>query len=140
MYICNVDEASAVHGNAYVDAVREAVKDEDAEILVVAAATEAEIAELIVMRNVRCLEEIGLKESGVSRLIKSAYRLLDLQTFFTTGPQEVRAWTFRKGWKAPQCAGIIHSDFERASSVQKSSSTMTLLHLAPKQPARKPVK
>jgi len=114
MYICNVDEASAVNGNAYVDAVREAVKDEDAEILVVAAATEAEIAELDSYEERQMfLEEIGLKESGVSRLIKSAYRLLDLQTFFTTGPQEVRAWTFRRGRKAPQCAGIIHSDFEK---------------------------
>jgi len=114
MYICNVDEASAVHGNAYVDAVREAVKDENAEILIVAAATEAEIAELDTYEERQMfLEEVGLTESGVSRLIKSAYQLLDLQTFLTAGVQEVRAWTFQRGWKAPQCAGVIHSDFEK---------------------------
>jgi ribosome-binding ATPase YchF (GTP1/OBG family) len=114
MYICNVDEASAVHGNAYVDAVREAVKDENAEILIVAAATEAEIAELDTFEERQMfLEEVGLTESGVARLIKSAYQLLDLQTFITAGVQEVRAWTFQRGWKAPQCAGVIHSDFEK---------------------------
>ena len=99
MYICNVDEASAVSGNKYVEAVREAVKDEDAQILVVAAKIES--------------QEIGLEESGVNRLIKSAYRLLNLQTFLTAGPDECRAWTFLKGWKAPQCAGVIHTDFEK---------------------------
>ena len=85
MYVCNVDEASAVSGNKYVDMVREAVKDENAEILIV----------------------------GVARLIKSAYKLLNLETYFTAGVQEVRAWTYEKGWKAPQCAGVIHTDFEK---------------------------
>lgn len=114
MYVCNVDEASAVNGNAFVDAVREAVKDEDAEILVVAAATEADIAELETYEERQMfLEEVGLKESGVSRLIRAAYHLLNLQTYFTAGVQEVRAWTFEKGWKAPQCAGVIHTDFEK---------------------------
>ena len=114
MYVCNVDEDSAVNGNAYVDAVREATKNEDAEILVVAAATEAEIAELETYEERQMfLEELGLNESGVARLITSAYKLLDLQTFFTTGVQEVRAWTFHRGWKAPQCAGVIHTDFEK---------------------------
>ena len=114
MYICNVDEASAVTGNQYVEAVREAVKDEHAEILVVAAATEADIAELETYEERQMfLEEMGLQESGVSRLIKSAYKLLNLETFLTAGPQEVRAWTYGKGWKAPQCAGVIHSDFEK---------------------------
>jgi GTP-binding protein YchF len=114
MYICNVDEASAVNGNAYVDAVREAVKDENAEILIVAAATEADIAELETYEERQMfLEEVGLTESGVARLIKSAYKLLNLQTYFTAGVQEVRAWTFHEGWKAPQCAGVIHSDFEK---------------------------
>lgn len=114
MYVCNVDEASAVNGNAYVDAVREAVKDENAEILIVAAATEADIAEFESYEERQLfLEEMGLTESGVSRLIKSAYTLLDLQTFLTAGPQEVRAWTFHRGWKAPQCAGVIHTDFEK---------------------------
>lgn len=114
MYICNVDEASAASGNAYVEAVREAVKDENAEILVVAAATEADIAELETYEERQeFLEAAGLEESGVARLIRSAYKLLNLQTYFTAGVQEVRAWTFHQGWKAPQCAGVIHTDFEK---------------------------
>ena len=114
MYVCNVDEASAVNGNAYVDALRESVKDEGAEILVVAAATEADIAELETYEERQMfLEEVGLTESGVARLIRAAYHLLDLQTYFTCGVQEVRAWTFGRGWKAPQCAGVIHTDFEK---------------------------
>ncbi len=114
MYVCNVDEASAVNGNKYVEAVREAVKDENAEILVVAAKIESEIAEFETYDERQMfLQEIGLEESGVSRLIKSAYSLLNLQTFLTAGVQEVRAWTFEKGWKAPQCAGVIHTDFEK---------------------------
>jgi len=114
LYVCNVDDASAVSGNKYVDAVREAVKDEHAEILVVAAQTESDIAELETYEERQMfLEEIGLKESGVNRLIKAAYKLLDLETFLTAGPKEVRAWTYHKGSKAPQCAGVIHSDFER---------------------------
>jgi len=114
LYVCNVDEASAVSGNAYVEAVREAVADEDAEILVVAAQTEADIAELETYEDRRLfLQEIGLEESGVNRLIKAAYKMLNLETFITAGPMEVKAWTYRKGWKAPQCAGVIHTDFER---------------------------
>ncbi len=114
MYVCNVDEASAKNGNAYVDALRESVKDENAEILIVAAATEADIAELETYEERQMfLEEVGLTESGVSRLIRAAYHLLDLQTYFTCGVQEVRAWTFERGWKAPQCAGVIHTDFEK---------------------------
>ena len=114
MYVCNVDEASAVNGNKYVEAVREAVKDEGAEILVVAAKIESEIAEFDTYEERQMfLQEIGLEESGVARLIKSAYKLLNLQTFLTAGPDECRAWTFHKGWKAPQCAGVIHTDFEK---------------------------
>ena len=114
MYVCNVDEASAVNGNAYVEAVREATKDENAEILIVAAGLEADIAELETYEERQMfLEEAGLTESGVARLIKAAYKLLNLQTYFTAGVQEVRAWTFGKGWKAPQCAGVIHTDFEK---------------------------
>ena len=94
--------------------VREAVKEENAEILVVAAKIESEIAELETYDERQMfLQEIGLEESGVNRLIKSAYKLLNLQTFLTAGPDEVRAWTFHKGWKAPQCAGVIHTDFEK---------------------------
>ena len=114
MYVCNVDEASAVKGNKYVDMVRESVKDENAEILVVAAKTEADIAELETYEDRQMfLEDMGLKESGVARLIKAAYRLLNLETFFTTGADETRAWTYARGMKAPQTAGIIHTDFEK---------------------------
>ena len=114
LYVCNVDDASAAAGNKYVDQVREAVKEEGAEILVVAARVESEIAELDSYDDKQMfLAEIGLEESGVNRLIKAAYKLLNLETFLTAGPQEVRAWTFRRGSKAPQCAGVIHSDFEK---------------------------
>ena len=114
LYVCNVDEASAATGNEYVERVREAVKDEGAEILVVAAQTEAGIAELETYEERQeFLKDVGLEESGVSRLIKSAYRLLDLETYITAGEVEVRAWTYKRGWKAPQCAGVIHTDFEK---------------------------
>ena len=114
LYVCNVDEASAVSGNAYVDAVREAVKDEGADILVVAARTEADIAELETYEERQMfLQDIGLAESGCNRLIKAAYHMLNLETFITAGEMEVKAWTYRRGWKAPQCAGVIHTDFER---------------------------
>lgn len=114
MYVCNVDEASAAKGNKYVDAVRDAVKDERAEILVIAAKTESEIAEIDNFEDRQMfLEEMGLQESGVVRLIQSAYHLLNLQTFFTAGADECRAWTIIKGDKAPKAAGVIHSDFEK---------------------------
>jgi GTP-binding protein YchF len=114
MYICNVDEASAVTGNSYVEAVREAVRDEQAGILIVAARIESEIAEFDTYDERQLfLSGIGLEESGVNRLIKAAYQLLNLETFLTAGPQEVRAWTYLKGSKAPQCAGVIHTDFEK---------------------------
>ena len=114
LYVCNVDEASAVSGNAYVDKVRAVAEQEGAQVLVVAAKIESEIAELETYEERQMfLEEIGLQESGVSRLIKAAYSLLNLRTFLTAGSDEVRAWTFRDGMKAPQCAGVIHTDFER---------------------------
>ena len=114
LYVCNVDETSAVTGNAYVDAVREAVRDENAEVLVLAAATEADITELDTYEERKMfLDEIGLTEPGVSRLIRSAYKLLSLQTYFTAGEKEVRAWTIPVGAKAPQAAGVIHTDFEK---------------------------
>ncbi|WP_047451942.1 redox-regulated ATPase YchF [Alistipes sp. ZOR0009] len=114
LYVCNVDEASAVSGNKYVEMVREAVKEENAQLLVVAAKTEAEIAELDTYEERQMfLEEIGLKESGVARLIKAAYALLDLETYFTTGQKETHAWTYKRGSKAPQAAGVIHTDFEK---------------------------
>jgi GTP-binding protein YchF len=114
LYVCNVDEASAATGNAYVDAVREAIKDENAELLVVAAQTEADIAELETYEEKQMfLEDLGLQESGCNRLIKAIYHLLNLRTFITAGEMEVKAWTYRDGWKAPQCAGVIHTDFEK---------------------------
>lgn len=114
LYVCNVDEESAIEGNKYVDQIREVAEQEGAEILIVAAKTESEIAELETFEERQMfLEEIGLKESGVARLIESAYSLLQLQTYFTCGEIEVRAWTFHKGWKAPACAGVIHTDFEK---------------------------
>ena len=114
LYVCNVDEASVLTGNEYVEQVHEAVKDEDAEILVIAARTEADIAELETYEDkMMFLEELGLQESGVNRLIKSAFKLLNLETFITAGEMEVKAWTYHKGWKAPQCAGVIHTDFEK---------------------------
>lgn len=114
LYVCNVDEASAKDGNKYVEAVKEAVKNENAELLVIAAATEADIAELEEYEEKQMfLEELGLEEPGVNKLIHAAYQLLELQTYFTTGPDESRAWTFKNGTKAPQAAGIIHTDFEK---------------------------
>lgn len=114
LYVCNVDEASAVSGNAYVEAVRKAVADEDAEVLVLAAAAEADITELETYEERQMfLSEMGLEEPGVSRLIRSAYKLLRLQTYFTAGPKEVKAWTVPVGATAPQAAGVIHTDFEK---------------------------
>ena len=114
LYVCNVDDASAAGGNAYVDAVREATKDEEAALLIISAQTEADIAELESYEEKQMfLEDMGLTESGCDRLIKAIYSLLGLQTFITAGEMEVKAWTFRRGWKAPQCAGVIHTDFEK---------------------------
>lgn len=114
LYVCNVDDASAVGGNNYVNKVREALKDQDAEIIILAGKLEAEIAELDNEddRN-EFLKDAGLTEPGVNKVIRSAYKLLNLESFFTAGPKEVRAWTIRKGMTAPQAAGVIHSDLER---------------------------
>lgn len=114
MYVCNVDEKSVVKGNKYVDTVREAVKEENAEILVIAAAIESEIASLDSYEERQMfLNDLGLSESGVAKLISQSYRLLNLQTYFTAGVKEVRAWTIHKGMTAPQAAGVIHTDFEK---------------------------
>jgi GTP-binding protein YchF len=114
LYVCNVDEKSAVTGNGYVERLRKSIEGEDAEILIVAAKIESEIAELETYEERQMfLAELGLSESGVSRLIKAAYKLLGLETYLTAGEKEVRAWTYVKGSKAPQAAGIIHSDFEK---------------------------
>lgn len=114
LYVCNVDEASAKDGNEWTKRVEELAKEEGAESMVVAAKTEEDIAGFDSYEDKKLfLEELGLKESGVNRLIKKAYALLNLQTFITAGEMEVKAWTFKKGWKAPQCAGVIHTDFEK---------------------------
>jgi GTP-binding protein YchF len=114
MYVCNVDEASVKKGNSMVDAVKEAVKDEDAEVIVIGAKIEADIAEFETHDERQMfLDELELEEPGVNRLIRTAYTLLDLQTYFTAGVKEVRAWTITKGMKAPQAAGVIHTDFEK---------------------------
>ena len=114
LYVCNVDENSAATGNQYTAAVAEAIKNEDAGMMVIAAKIESEIAELETYDERQMfLSEIGLERSGVERLIQAAYDLLGLQTYFTVGEPEVRAWTILKGDKAPRAAGVIHTDFER---------------------------
>ncbi|MDT7830387.1 redox-regulated ATPase YchF [Pricia sp. S334] len=114
MYVCNVDEESAATGNAYVEKVKEAVTDENAEVIVLAVGTEADITELDTYEERQMfLEDLGLKEPGSAKLIRGAYKLLDLETYFTAGEKEVRAWTIPVGASAPQAAGVIHTDFEK---------------------------
>lgn len=114
MYVCNVDEASVTKGNAYVEKVKASVADEKAEVLVISAQIESEIAQLESYDERQLfLEDLGLTTSGVNLMIKAAYRLLNLATYFTAGVQEVRAWTITKGFTAPQAAGVIHTDFEK---------------------------
>ena len=114
LYVCNVDETSAKEGNQYSRLIEEIATQESAEAMVIAAKTEEDIASLDTYEDKKLfLDELGLEESGVNRLIKKAYNLLNLQTFITAGEMEVKAWTFHKGWKAPQCAGVIHTDFEK---------------------------
>jgi GTP-binding protein YchF len=114
LYVCNVEESSVVKGNAHVESVRVAVKDENAEIIVLGAAIEADIAELETFEERQIfLSDLGLEEPGVGKLIRAAYKLLNLQTYFTAGVKEVRAWTIHKGDTAPKAAGVIHTDFEK---------------------------
>tara|TARA_Y100000991_G_scaffold213762_1_gene200061 strand:+ start:1276 stop:2373 length:1098 start_codon:yes stop_codon:yes gene_type:complete len=114
IYVCNVDESSVIKGNEHVDNVKELVANENAEILVLGAGIESDIAELDDFEERKMfLDDLGLEESGVSKLIKNAYSLLKLQTYFTAGEKEVRAWTIKKGMTAPQAAGVIHTDFEK---------------------------
>ncbi|MBI1835868.1 MAG: redox-regulated ATPase YchF [Flavobacteriia bacterium] len=130
LYLCNVDESSVKTGNQYVDQVREAVKDENAEVLVIGAKIEADITELESYDERQMfLEELGLDEPGVNRLIRSAYALLNLQTYFTCGVKEVRAWTIGKGFTAPKAAAVIHTDFEKGfirAEVMKYNDFTTL--------------
>ena len=130
MYVCNVDEDSVKTGNNYVEIVRKAVEHENAEVLVIGAKIEADITELETYDERKMfLDELGLDEPGVNRLIRSAYALLNLQTYFTAGVKEVRAWTIRKGMTAPQAAGVIHTDFEKGfirAEVMKYNDFTTL--------------
>jgi hypothetical protein len=114
LYVCNVDENSIKNGNDWIVKVEEMAKNENAEVVVLAAQIEADINELETFDERQMfLEELGLEEPGVNRLIRKAYDLLHLQTYFTAGVKEVRAWTIGKGWTAPQAAGVIHTDFEK---------------------------
>jgi GTP-binding protein YchF len=130
MYVCNVDEKSAIAGNKYVEKVKEALKGKNAEILVIAGAVEAEIAELESIEDrLAFLKDAGLDEPGVDKMVRAAYKMLNLQTFFTVGPMEIRAWTIKRGMTAPQAAGVIHSDLERGfirAEVMKYHDFITL--------------
>lgn len=130
IYVCNVDEDSAVSGNKYVDQVKDFLKNEKTEILIIAGAMEADIAELDTEEDrMAFLKDVGLEEPGVNKLIRAAYSLLNLETFFTVGPKEIRAWTITKGATAPQAAGAIHSDLERGfirAEVMKYNDFVTL--------------
>ena len=113
IYVANVCEEDVVNGNEYTDKVIEYAKSENSEVVIICAKIESELVELPEEEQLEFLHEIGIEQSGLSQLIKKTYSLLGLATFFTVGSDEVKAWTFKKGMKAPQCAGIIHSDFER---------------------------
>lgn len=114
IYVANVDEGSVLTGNKFVDQLKSAVSDENAEVIVISASIESQIAELSDLEEREVfLKEYGLEESGLNKLIKASYHILNLITYFTAGEKEVRAWTITKGWKAPQAAGVIHTDFEK---------------------------
>ncbi|HPD94250.1 MAG: redox-regulated ATPase YchF [Bacteroidales bacterium] len=130
IYVCNVDDESAITGNKYVEKVKESLKDQNTEVLIIAGKLEAEIAELESESDrMDFLNDVGLKEPGVNKLIRAAFSLLNLETFFTVGPKEIRAWTMKKGMLAPQVAGVIHSDLERGfirAEVMKYNDFITL--------------
>ena len=130
LYVCNVDDAAATSTNAYVEKVKETLKGKNTEILVIAGKMEAEIAELEDEADrLAFLQDAGLNEPGVNKLVRSAYNLLNLQSFFTVGPKEIKAWTIKKGMTAPQAAGVIHSDLERGfirAEVMKYNDFITL--------------
>lgn len=134
LYVCNVDEGSVVSGNAHVDRVKDVAQHEGAAVLVLGAAIEADIAELEDHEErAMFLDDLGLDEPGVAKLIRSAYNLLDLQTYFTAGEKEVRAWTIRKGFTAPQSAGVIHTDFEKGFIRAEVMKYTDFVHLGSEQ-------
>ncbi len=126
LYVANVDEDKVADPEAisYVQQIRDFAATENAEVVVISARAEEEISELDDEDKGEFLEALGLTESGVDKLTRAAYHLLGLGTYFTAGEKEVRAWTFKRGMKAPQCAGIIHSDFEKVLSVPLPCHTM----------------
>jgi len=129
LYVCNVDDASAAKGNKYVEQVQNVLKSQNTEVLVIAANLEAEISELDENDQKEFLNDAGLTEPGINKLLLSAFRLLNLQTFFTVGPKEIRAWTIKKGYNAPEAAGVIHSDLKRGfirAEVMKYNDFVTL--------------
>tara|TARA_B100001758_G_scaffold81904_1_gene69609 strand:- start:13169 stop:14266 length:1098 start_codon:yes stop_codon:yes gene_type:complete len=137
LYMCNVDEASLKTGNKHVNAVKEAVKSEEAEVVLIATAIESEIAELDEIEEQQMfLEELGLEKPGVHYLIQATYKLLNLQTFFTAGKKEVRAWTIKEGIKAPQAAGVIHTDFEKGFIRAEVISYNDFINLGSEQASR----
>ena len=113
IYVANVKEEEIKNGNEYVEKIKEYAKEEDAQVVMISAKIESELAELELDEKNEYMKELGIEESGLSKLIKATYTLLGLETFFTVGSDEVKAWTFKKGTSAPGCAGIIHTDFER---------------------------
>jgi hypothetical protein len=113
LYVCNVDEAAAASGNALSDAVRQRAENEGAGVVIISAKIESELVELEAEERQSYLSDLGLEEPGLNRLIREGYRLLDLLTYFTAGPKEARAWTIERGTRAPQAAGVIHTDFEK---------------------------
>ena len=137
LYVCNVDEASAVNGNKYVDQVRELVKDENAEVIILSVGAEADITELESYEERQVfLEDMGLTEPGSAVLIRAAYKLLKLQTYFTAGVKEVRAWTIDVGATAPQAAGVIHTDFEKGFIKAEVISYQDYIDLSGEQKAK----
>ncbi|NSW93655.1 MAG: redox-regulated ATPase YchF [Bacteroidales bacterium] len=130
IYVCNVDQKSASSGNRYVEMVKKALEGRDTEVLIIAGALEAEIAELDKPEDrIEFLRDAGLEEPGVNKMVRAAYKMLNLLTFFTVGPKEIRAWTIKKGMTAPQAAGVIHSDLERGfirAEVMKYHDFVTL--------------
>jgi hypothetical protein len=114
VYMANVNEDDAVNGtNKYIEQIKEYIKKEKAKVIFMCAEIESELASLQDDEKTEFLKDVGIKESGLNQLIRATYELLGLKTFFTVGADEVRAWTFKDGYKAPECAGVIHSDFER---------------------------
>lgn len=136
IYVCNVDEASVISGNAYTKALTEAIAGENAEVMLICAGIEAELGELAIEERIEFLADLGLEQPGVYHLTRAAYNLLNLITYFTAGVKEVRAWTIRRGTKAPQAAGVIHTDFEKGFIRAEVISYADFVHYGSESAAR----